>query len=65
MSQSNYCLLGVITVAINQLPNTTHMDLMLSALALIIQRNAVQCGIEDANGDIINPAIVDGTQKYM
>jgi hypothetical protein len=51
-------------VAINQDPNNIHIALILSALVYITQRKALQCGMADANGDIINPTSVDGTQKY-
>jgi hypothetical protein len=43
----------------------TNMVLILSHTALRAQRRAMQCGDCDMKGEIRNPKIVTGTQKYV
>lgn len=50
---------------ISQVPNNTIIAFILSALVEMTHLSALQCGMVDAKGVIINPSMVDGTHKYM
>jgi|TARA_Y100000389_G_C17450134_1_gene514229 hypothetical protein len=42
----------------------TNIDAILFPTVVNAHRRPIQCGACDINGDIINPYIVTGTQKY-